>query len=128
MMGKLAKVIRLATTVAVGGISGCTREIAAFTYCRVWNMSTFQSKKRSISAEPRLVFDLTSCSPGTLLTASSIGRVTVTSIWSIGITPLSAAIRILGKLVVGKTATGIVNARYTPSVATVTMRNISDFE
>src|SRR5437016_3964515 len=74
MMGKLAKVIRLATTVAVGGISGCTREIAAFTYCNVWNMSTFQSKKRSISAEPRLVMERTCCNPGTLLTASSTGR------------------------------------------------------
>ena len=68
MMGKLAKVMRLATTVAVGGSSGWTREIAALTYCRVWNMSTFQSKKRSISAEPRLVIDRTSCNPGTLLT------------------------------------------------------------
>src|SRR5438093_13328700 len=104
MMGKLAKVIRLATTVAGGGISGCTREIAAFTYCNVWNMSTFQLKKRSTSAEPRLVVDRTSSSPGTLLTASSIGRVMVTIIWSIGITPLSTARTRRGKFVVGKTA------------------------
>src|SRR5204862_7973347 len=103
MMGKLAKVIRLATTVAVGGISGCTREIAAFTYCNVWNMSTFQSKKRSISAEPRLVMERTCCNPGTLLTASSTGRVMVNIIWSIGMTPLSTAMRMSGKLVVGKT-------------------------
>ena len=43
-------------------------------------MSTPQSKLRSISAEPRLVIERTSCKPGTLLTASSIGRVIVTSI------------------------------------------------
>ena len=111
MMGKLAKVMRLATTVAVGGNSGCTREIAAFTYCSVWNMSTFQSKNRSISAEPRLVIERTSCNPGTLFTASSSGRVIVTIIWSIGITPLSTAIRMRGKLVAGKTETGMVKAR-----------------
>src|SRR5216110_3753092 len=128
MMGKLAKVIRLATTVAVGGISGCTREIAAFTYCNVWNMSTFQSKKRSISAEPRLVMERTCCNPGTLLTASSTGRVMVTIIWSIGITPLSTAMRMRGKLVVGKTEIGIVNARYPPRAAMVRIRNTNGFE
>src|SRR4029077_1737004 len=110
MMGKLAKVIRLATMVAVGGSSDWTREIAEFTYCSVWNISMFQSKNRSISAEPRLVFDLTCCSPGTLVTGASMGRVIMTIIWSMGITPLSTAIRMRGKLVVGKTATGMVNA------------------
>ena len=60
------------------------------------------------------MFDLTCCSPGTLFTASSMGRVIMTIIWSMGITPLSTAIRMRGKLVVGKTATGMVNARYTP--------------
>ena len=88
-------------------------------------MSTFQLKKRSISAEPRLVLDRTSSSPGTLLTASSSGRVIVTIIWSIGITPLSTARRIRGKFVVGKTATGILNARYPPSAAMVRMRKTS---
>src|SRR5438045_9748271 len=111
MMGKLAIVMGFAMTFAVGGISRCTREMAAFTYCSVWNMSTFQSKKRSISAEPRLVMERTCSRPGTLFTASSIGRVIVTIIWSIGITPLSTPIRMRGKLVVGKTEIGIVNAR-----------------
>src|SRR5205823_10368346 len=91
-------------------------------------MSTFQLKKRSISADPRLVVDLTSSSPGTLFTASSIGRVTVTIIWSIGMTPLSTARTSRGKLVVGKTATGILNARYPPSAATVRIRKISGLE
>ena len=80
MIGKLAKVIRFGTTVVDGGSSGCTRAIAAFTYCNVVNMSTCQLKKRLISAEPRLVVERTSSSPGTLLTASSIGRVMVTII------------------------------------------------
>src|SRR6185312_14023128 len=128
MMGKLAKVMRLATMVALGGSSDWTREMAELTYCRVWNISTFQSKNRSISAEPRLVFDLTSCSPGTLFTASSMGRVTVTIIWSMGMTPLSAAIRMRGKFVVGKTAIGMVNARYTPIAASVTIRKMSGCE
>src|ERR1700730_7323424 len=46
----------------------------------------------------------------------------------IGITPLSTAIRIRGKLVVGNTDTGIVKARYPPKSATVMIRNITDFE
>ena len=40
-----------------------------------------------------------------------MGRVMVTIIWSIGMTPLSTAIRMRGKLVAGKTDTGMVNAR-----------------
>src|SRR5512135_2534989 len=115
MMGKLAKVMRCAMMVAVEGNSGCTREMAAFTYCKVWNMSTSQEKNRSISADPRLVMERTSCKLGTLFTDSSIGRVMVTIIWSVGMTPLSTAIRMRGKLVAGKTAMGIVKARYTPS-------------
>ena len=74
-------------------------------------MSTFQSKKRSISADPRLVMERTFCSPGTLFTASSRGRVMVTIIWSIGITPLSTPINTRGKFVAGKTSTGTVKAR-----------------
>ena len=44
-------------------------------------------------------------------TASSRGRVIVTIIWSIGITPLSTPIRTRGKFVAGKTSTVTVNAR-----------------
>ena len=65
---------------AVGGSVGCTRASAAFTYCSVWNMSTFQLKNRLISAEPRLVVERTVSRPGTLFMASSMGRVTVTCI------------------------------------------------
>ena len=80
-------------------------------------MSECQSKKRSTSAEPRLVIDRTVCKPGTLFTASSIGLVIVTSIWSIGATPLSTPITTRGKSVLGKTDTGIEKARYAPTRA-----------
>src|SRR4029077_4287714 len=43
-------------------------------------------------------------------------------------TPLSTAIRMRGKLVAGKTETGIVKARYTPNSATVRIRKITDLE
>src|SRR6516225_7879573 len=91
-------------------------------------MSTSQRKKRSTSAEPRLVIERTFSRPGTLFTVSSIGLVMVTIIWSIGMTPLSTAISIRGKLVSGKTDTGIVNARYTPMTASTMIRKITDFE
>ena len=87
-----------------------TRETAASTSCSVSSMSTFQLKNRLISAEPRLVIERTSSRPGTLRTASSSGRVIVTSICSIGITPLSTPMMMRGKFVVGNTATGSVNA------------------
>ena len=122
MMGKLAKVSRWLTIFAVGGSDDCTRATAASTSCSVWNMSTFQLKNRSTSAEPRLVMERTCCNPGTLLTASSSGRVTVTIIWSMGITPLSTPITMRGKLVSGKTAIGMVKARYTPTSASVIIR------
>ena len=82
------------------------RAIAEFTCSSVCAMSTLQSKDKSTSAEPRLVVERTSSRPGTLFTASSIGRVIVTSIWSMGITPLSTPMMIRGKLVDGKTAIG----------------------
>jgi hypothetical protein len=95
----------------VGGKDDCARAKAPSTNWSVVTMSTFQLKNKLISAEPRLVIERTSCSPGTLLTASSRGRVTVTIIWSMGITPLSTPITMRGKSVVGNTATGRVNAR-----------------
>src|SRR6266853_1286759 len=43
-------------------------------------------------------------------------------------TPLSTAIRIRGKLVAGKTATGTVKARYPPINAKVTVRKMTERE
>ena len=111
MIGNAANVRRSARSFAVAGTSACTRASAALTRSSVWNMSTFHEKKRSISAEPRLVIDCTRSRPWTLLTASSIGRVIVTIIWSIGATPLSTPTSTRGKSTSGKTATGIVMAR-----------------
>ena len=54
-MGNVAKVSRLVVMLAVEGSSCCTLARAASVSCRVWNMSTVQSKKRLTSAEPRLV-------------------------------------------------------------------------
>jgi hypothetical protein len=69
-------------------------------------MSTFQSKNRLTSADPRLVVLRTVSKPGTLLIASSMGLVIVTCICSTGITPLSMAITTRGKFVSGKTEIG----------------------
>ena len=80
MIGKTAKVSLWATILMPGGRLGCALASAAFTRSSVWNMSTVQLKYRSISAEPRLVIDFTSSIPCTPFTASSRGRVTVTSI------------------------------------------------
>jgi len=52
----------------------------------------------------------------------------VTIIWSMGITPLSTATKIRGKFVSGKTETGMVNARYPPSSASVKIKKITDLE
>ncbi len=65
---------------AVAGSSGCTCASAAFTNCSEVTMSTFQLKNRLTSAVPRLVVERTVTRPGTLFTASSMGRVIVTSI------------------------------------------------
>ena len=111
MIGKAANVSRFAVSLAVGGSVGCIRAMAAFTSSSVRYMSTFQLKNRSISAVPRLVTLHKWSRPGTVFTASSIGRVTVTSIWSMGKTPLSTPMTMRGKFVSGKTATGMVSAR-----------------
>ncbi len=111
MIGNTAKVKRCVSNLAVGGSEDCTRATTASTRCSVKIMSEPQARNRSTSAEPRLVIDRTLVNPGTLLTASSNGRVIVTSIWSMGITPLSTPITMRGKSVFGKTDTGMVNAK-----------------
>ncbi len=102
MIGNAANVSRLAVIFAVGGSDACTRASAAFTSSSVRYMSTFQLKNKSISAVPRLVIEYKWSSPCTVFTASSSGLVTVTSIWSMGKTPLSTPTTMRGKLVSGK--------------------------
>src|SRR5690348_4031055 len=89
-------------------------------------MSTRQLKYRSISAEPRLVMDCTFSIPRTPDTASSTGRVMVTSIWSMGITPLSTPMMMRGKSVEGKTEVGMLKPRYPPTNARVMIRKMMD--
>ena len=100
---------------AVGGELGGGRQVGLDA--RQGGVDQFQragtcppSRRRTgrSRAEPRLVMDHTRSSPCTVLTASSMGRVTVTSIWSMGATPLSTPMTTRGKSVSGKTATGMV--------------------
>jgi hypothetical protein len=58
--------------------------------------------------------------------AASSGRVIDTSICSIGMTPLSMAMMMRGKFVVGKTATGSVRPSYTPTAHRTPIRNMID--
>src|SRR5690349_22506048 len=57
-----------------------------------------------------------------------MGRVMVTVIWSMGMTPLSTEIKIRGKLVSGNTETGMVKTRYPPSSASVMIRKMTERE
>src|SRR3974377_1002612 len=91
-------------------------------------MSTLQLNDKSISADPRLVVERTSSRPGTLFTAFSSGRVIVTSICSMGITPLSTPTMMRGKFVAGNTAIGSESASYTPTTASVKIKKMIDFE
>ena len=74
-------------------------------------MSSFQVKKRLTSALPLLVVERTVVSPGTELTASSMGLVMRTCICSTGMTPLSMPMTTRGKSVSGKTEMGTRRAR-----------------
>src|SRR6266576_3762074 len=78
-------------------------------------MSTFQSKKTLMSAEPRAVVERMLVEPGMSFIASSIGLVMVAIISSAGMTPLSMRMTTRGKLVCGKTEEGMVMAEKTPA-------------
>src|ERR1700733_13439008 len=121
-MGNVAKVHRLGVSFTVGGSDCCTLLNAASTSCSVWYISTFQSKNRLTSADPRLVVERTVTSPGTVFTASSIGLVIVTSICSTGITPLSTPITTRGKFVSGNTEIGTRSAAQLPASVSATAK------
>ena len=69
-------------------------------------MSTCQSKNRLTSDAPRAVVDLMRTMPGMPFIASSIGRVTETSVCGAGTTSFSTIMTMRGKFVCGKIATG----------------------
>src|SRR5438477_11157326 len=110
MIGKAEKVSRQTWRLAVVGIYPASWASRPWTNINDWIMSTFQSKKTLISAEPRLVAERIDSTPGMSFMASSIGRVIVAIIWSAGITPLSTRIATRGKAVWGKTEVGSVKA------------------
>src|SRR5260370_9705958 len=81
-------------------------------------MSTLQSKNKLTSEEPREVFDLMRWMPGIPFIASSMGRVTDTSVCGAGATPLSTMMTMRGKLVAGKIAIGSCQAATNPPAQT----------
>src|SRR5260370_31369020 len=81
-------------------------------------MSTRQSKNKLTSEEPREVFDLMRWMPGIPFIASSMGRVTETSVCGAGATPLSTMMTMRGKLVAGKIAIGSCQAANNPPAQT----------
>ena len=111
---------------AVAGNVDETCERRAWTSCSSWRISTFQSKNKLISDEPRAVFDLIRAMPGMPFIASSIGFVTETSVCVAGASPLSAMITMRGKSVWGKTAIGSRHAAYSPATqSSATMTKIA---
>ena len=70
----------------------------ACTSCSACCMSVLSLKYMDISAPPRMVRDLTRRKPATVLTCSSIGRVTVSNMVSGERSPACASTMILGKL------------------------------
>ena len=68
-------------------------------------------------ADPRLVVERTSRTPGTPRTASSTGRVTSSIIWSAGRSPASSEMRTRGKDTGGNSPTGRKIAAYAPASA-----------
>ena len=53
----------------------------ACTRCRASCMSLLGAKYTWISLAPRMEREVTRCTPGTMLTASSMGRVTLKTTW-----------------------------------------------
>ena len=74
--------------------------------CSARSMSVFQAKLTLMSAEPRLVVERRLRTPGTALIASSIGRVMVASVWSIGRSPASIDTAMRGNGTAGNRPTG----------------------
>ncbi len=115
MMGKAEKVRRKTDVLAPAGSVLRIWDRRPSTYSSDWTMSTDQSKKTLISAEPRPVADRTVTDPGMSFIASSMGRVIVAIISSAGMTPLSTRMTTRGKLVCGNTEDGMWKAAYAPA-------------
>ena len=100
---------------------GSADRTVAICACTRWSMR-FMSERHApstvISAEQRLVLDRISPTPGTRWRDSSIGRVTVRSIVSLGCSPLSARMVMRGNVTSGRIDVGRPSAATTPSPTT----------
>src|SRR2546429_3653346 len=80
-IGKSDGVIRSTWMVTPAGRSGTIWSTRARTSWSALTISVVGEKSTLISVPPRMVRDLTRVTPGTMLTASSMGRDTVNSCW-----------------------------------------------
>ena len=76
-------VIRSATSVVPAGSSPRTSASLACTSCSAVTISLDGSNCSEISTAPRMVLERTRCTPSTGASASSSGRVTLSSTWSV---------------------------------------------
>src|SRR5258706_15045809 len=97
------------------------------TYSSDCTMSTFQSKKTLMSAEPRAVVERILVEPGMSFIASSMGLVMVAIISSAGMTPLSIRMTTRGELVCGKNDEGMVTAEKMPARQRARTTNVMPF-
>ena len=88
------------------GRLGSTWLTAASTSSVLAIMSRPQPKSIEICAEPRVVSERTSCTPGTVRIASSTGRVTSSAVWSAGRLPASRSTTTRGNETCGNSPTG----------------------
>ena len=123
MIGKTVASMRRTLSCVPEGSCGKICEMAELT-CKVsLAISNPQLKLMEISAEPRLVVERTSVTPGTRRTASSTGRVTSISICGAGWSPASSETTTRGKSTVGNNDTGNWRAAIIPAQASNPNRN-----
>ncbi len=79
MIGKTEGVCRSVIVLVPGGSCAPTSAMRARTSLSAWIMSVPGAKSMDSSAAPRTDLERTRTTPSTMLTASSIGRVTATS-------------------------------------------------
>ncbi len=117
MIGKTVGSIRLTSYAVPAGRLGRVCAIAASISSVLATMSRPQPKSTEICAEPRVVSDRTSCTPGTVRTASSTGRVMSSAVWSAGRLPALRSTTTRGNATCGNSPTGSEIAATAPAMA-----------
>ncbi len=117
MIGNTVGSIRRTVYCVPVGSDGIVRAIAESTSSVLATMSRPQPKSIEICADPRLVAERTSCTPGIARSASSIGRVTVSAVWSAGRLPASRSTTTRGKDTCGNSPIGSDSAATIPASA-----------